>query len=450
MLYKVGVEVFYWNNNMHSDVSIARVKQFPELMWILLFGAFITRGSYYMVWPFLSVILYNKFGISATAIGTLLTLAALTSVLVGFIGGTLSDRFGRKKIMYFSGVLYIFSFSLLANINSILGYAVVITLCSIATEIWRPATSALIGDIIKETQTRELAMQSLYFMVNVGSAIGPMIGLWLGLTGEPHSFYITAIAFALLLVLLIFGFRTLPVKSSKTITPKTVIPKTIKLEETDSSVEKDAHQTQPKKSQFSDTIKLLLKDHLLQCLILANILCMFIYGQMDSTLIQYLTRAETPKLLELISSMILTNALVIISSQFILLKLMAKIPLVKRIQIGLGLLTISQAWMATNPVDLFWGWIGAIIIMSLAETILFPTMNVHIDRLAPEHLRGAYFGATSFYSLGFALAPLGGGLILDYLSGPWVYITCTLLCIIVIYLYSILEKFERPKETVST
>ena len=37
--------------------------------------------------------------------------------------------------------------------------------------------------------------------------------------------------------------------------------------------------------------------------------------------------------------------------------------------------------------------------MSLAETILFPTMNVHIDRLAPAKLRGAYFGAASFMSL---------------------------------------------------
>ena len=181
---------------MQSDVSLARAKQFPVLMWILLFGAFITRGSYYMVWPFLSVILYNKFGISATAVGTLLTTAALVSVLVGFIGGTLSDRFGRKLVMYFSGVLYIASFCLLANVDSIIGYAVVITLCSIATEIWRPATSALIGDIIKESQTRELAMQALYFMVNVGSAVGPMIGLWLGLTGESSSFYITAFAFA--------------------------------------------------------------------------------------------------------------------------------------------------------------------------------------------------------------------------------------------------------------
>ena len=142
--------------------------------------------------------------------------------------------------------------------------------------------------------------------------------------------------------------------------------------------------------------------------------------------------------------MIFTNALVIISTQFLLLKLMAGSSLIHRIQFGLILLMCSQVWLAYNPIDLFWGWIGAIIIMSLAETILFPTMNVHIDRLAPKHLRGAYFGAASFYEIGFAFAPLGGGIILDHLGGYWLFIIGAILSLVVIYLYSILDKLPRP------
>ena len=414
---------------MESDVSLARIKQFPRLMWILLFGAFITRGSYYMVWPFLSVILYKKFGISATQVGLILTLAALVSVFVGFIAGTLSDRYGRKAIMYFSGILYILSFVLLANANTVIEYAVVITMCSIATEIWRPATSALIGDIIKDKQTRELAMQSLYFMVNVGSAIGPMIGFWLGLSGESESFYITAVAFVILLLLLKWGFNNQTGFNNQ--------------KKDSASIALITESSTQSENSFLQTLQVLANDRLLQILIVANILCMYIYGQMDTSLIQYLTRANVPELLKLISSIILTNALVIISSQFILLKLMSGMSLVSRIQIGLIFLTASQIWMAFNPVDLFWGWIGAVIIMSLAETVLFPTMNVHLDRIAPDHLRGAYFGASSFYSLGFALAPLGGGIILDKYDGATLFMISAALCLIVIYLYSKLE--PKPK-----
>jgi MFS family permease len=123
---------------------------------------------------------------------------------------------------------------------------------------------------------------------------------------------------------------------------------------------------------------------------------------------------------------------------------MAHLSLITRIQVGLVLLMCSQIWLAINPLTLFWGWIGAIVVMSLAEAILFPTMNVHIDRLAPNHMRGAYFGAASIYELGFAVAPLGGGIILDYFGGYWLFMSGAALSLLVIYLYSILEQLPRP------
>ncbi|MCH1929597.1 MFS transporter [Shewanella sp. A25] len=406
---------------MHTDISLARFKQFPPLMWILLFGALITRGSYFMVWPFLTVILYKKFALSATEVGMVLTSAAVIAVLTSFVGSSLSDKIGRRKLMYLTGSLYIVSFSLLANVDSVAGYMLVMTLCSIATSLWRPLSSAAIGDMISDAKTRELAMQCMYFTVNVGCAIGPMLGVWFGLTGEQSSFYLTAAAFAVLLALLYWGFSHSPAAPSKP----------------------QRHTAKPA-AHLKNIINILLQDKLMQCLIFANILCMFIYAQMDSSLIQYLTRAEAPQLLQLISAMIFTNALVVISSQFLLLKLMARFSLIRRIQYGLLLLIVSQLWLAINPIPLYWGWIGAIAVMSVAEAILFPTMNVHIDRLAPDHLRGAYFGAASFYEFGIALAPLGGGIILDHLGGPWLFITGALLSLLVIYLYSILERLPRP------
>ncbi|MCL2914589.1 MFS transporter [Shewanella corallii] len=417
---------------MQSDISLARVKQFPRLMWILLFGSFITRGSFYMVWPFLAVILYERFGLSATEVGLILSSAALVSVLLSFIGSALSDRVGRQKMMYATGLLYIVSFSLLAEADSVASFALVITLCSIATSLWRPLVSALIGDIIHESETRELAMQSLYFVVNVGCAVGPIVGVWLGLTGEQSSFYITTVAFGVLLLLLWWGFAKHDFKPGDASST----------EGAGSESDKEAAQTPASGMRY--TLRVMARDRLLQCLILANVICMFIFGQMDGSLVQYLSREQVPDLLELISSMIFANAMIIISCQFLLLKLMAHWSLVKRIQLALILLMLSQVWMGLNPVALFWGWIGAVIVMSLAEAVLFPTMNVHIDRIAPDHLRGAYFGASSFYEFGFALAPLGGGIVLDLLSGGWLFLGCALLTLLVMLLYSQLEGMSRP------
>lgn len=421
-----------------TTVSFSTIKQFPPLMWILLFGSFITRGSYYMVWPFLAVILYEKFQLSATEVGLVLSSAAIISVFVSFIVSSLSDRLGRRPVMYGTGGLYIVSFALLAKTESVQGFVVVITLCSIATALWRPLTSALIGDLIKSAPVRELAMQALYFAVNVGCAIGPIAGVWLGLTGQQSSFGITTYAFAFLLLLLFVGFWHHDKSTTAQPTKEALASGVVK--PSDNSPQNKLGEDQ---HGLVASIKVMGQDRLLQCLILANILCMFIYGQMDSSLIQYLTREQVPELLTLISSMIFVNAIVIISCQFLLLRMMARRPLIVRVQLGLVLLAMSQMWFALNPVEFFSGWLAAVVVLSLAEAILFPTMNVHIDRIAPEHLRGAYFGAASFYDFGFAFAPLGGGMVLEYLGGPALFVFCSLLALFIIYLYQRLESLPR-------
>ena len=100
-------------------------------MWILLFGSFITRGSYYMVWPFLAVLLYEEFALTATEVGMVLSGSAVISVFTSFAGSALSDWVGRQKLMYMTGVLYIISFSLLAEVDTVKGYIVAMTLCSL-------------------------------------------------------------------------------------------------------------------------------------------------------------------------------------------------------------------------------------------------------------------------------------------------------------------------------
>ncbi|GLX77019.1 MFS transporter [Thalassotalea insulae] len=402
---------------MSSSISFKSIKQFPPLMWVILFGDFITRGSYYMVWPFLAVILYQKFALSATEVGAILSGAAVLSVFVGFFGGAISDTFGRKRVMFSSGIIYVLSFVLLSQVDSVVGYIVVITCCSMSKAVWDPPTQALVSDILPDLNVRELALQGRYFVINVGCAIGPIIGVYYGVTGQQSTFLLTAGAFALWLALLAVALNK------------------------HGEIAKHKHQ---KEQKLSATWRVLWQDKMLQCLIVANLVCLFVYAQMDSTLIQYLTRADVPELMTLISSLILTNAVVIVSSQFILLKLLASLSLTQRIKVGLVLLACSQVWMSINPVDEFWGWIAAIAVMSVAEAILFPTMNVQIDRLAPSHLKGAYFGAASFYSVGYAIAPFGGGIILDILGGPWVFAIGTVLIVGVYYLYSILHRMPRP------
>ncbi|WP_444888403.1 MFS transporter [Microbulbifer sp. JMSA008] len=373
-----------------------------------------------MVWPFLAILLFNKFELGAAEIGLILSASAIGAALLGFFVGALSDRYGRRNILLLGSLINLCSFALLAVTQTLAGFILAMTLCSIGRAVWEPPASALIGDLMDNQASRELALQLRYFLINAGAALGPIVGVWAGLSAQQSTFGLTSLSYLLLALAFIWGF-------AKTETGQ------IAKSNGDGSVD------------LGSTLAILRRDQVFMVVIVANILTMFIYAHMDSSLVQYLTRAEAPRLVELISSMIFVNAMTIVLLQFPLMQLMRKLDINGRIMIGLVILAAAQMWFALNPVHWFWGWMGATFVLSLAEAILFPTMSVQIDRLAPEHLRGTYFGASSFYALGWALAPLAGGVVLEWWGGPTLYWMLLALCCVVFALYRTTAYLSRPQ-----
>lgn len=396
------------------------LRSFPPLVWIILIGSFFSRGTYFMVWPFLAILLFEKFHLGAAEIGLILSASAVGAAVLGFFTGALSDRYGRRNMLLLGCIVSIFSFALLAVTQTLVGFICAMTLCAIGRAVWEPPASALIGDLIDDQASRELALQFRYFLINVGAALGPIVGVWAGLSAQQSTFGLTSLSYLLLALAFVWGFaRT---ESGRL-----------------ASKQRDAGVS------LGNTLSVLRRDQVFLVVIIANILTLFIYAHMDSSLVQYLTRTEAPGLVELISSMIFVNASTIVLLQFPIMKLMGPLAINTRIVIGLGILSISQIWYALNPVDWFWGWLGATFILSLAEAILFPTMSIQIDRLAPSHLRGTYFGASSFYAIGWSMAPLIGGVIIQWWSGPALYGLLVALCGVVFVLYRLTEYLSRPE-----
>src|SRR5690606_7485557 len=107
----------------------------------------------------------------------------------------------------------------------------------------------------------------------------------------------------------------------------------------------------------------------------------------------------------------------IVVFQFPLLKLTAGISPFLRAMIGVALFAAGFLGFSLTPVEPPFPLLVAMFIMSLGEAILFPTMNIIIDRLAVPEMKGSYFGAFSFSVFGFALAPLVGGGLLYWFGG---------------------------------
>lgn len=356
----------------------------------------------------------------------MLAASAVVGVVTGLYSGYLSDKFGRKWVMISGSLIAVLVYGGIGVASEIWQFFALLILCGLMRPMIEAPAKAVIGDNLSDGKDRELALNIRYFVLNLGGAIGPLIGISLALAAPQKLFLVTGISYLIFALWLWLSFARFPEKRN---------------------------QEDCEVPDFKATIKVIARDKIFQILLIANLTMMFVYAQLESSLPQVLVRSSVADAATLIASLVLVNTLTIIVFQFPMLKLMEKVPLFKRTQIGMVLMGVGMVGFIATPEDWAIGWGMACFIISLGEVIAFPTLSVQIDQLAPEHLRGSYFGAAALYSLGFAIAPLVGGAMLDKLDADWLWALCGLLCLIMIWLYRLVEartvKQEDLQETLA-
>ncbi|EGU61279.1 hypothetical protein VINI7043_16563 [Vibrio nigripulchritudo ATCC 27043] len=412
--------------NQESLFQWQRVKRFNFTIWTVLGGTLLARTTYFMAWPYLIVFLYQDYNASALEVGSMLAASAVVGVVSGLYSGYLSDKFGRKWVMISGSLIAVLAYGGIGVASEIWQFFVLLMLCGLMRSMIEAPAKAVIGDNLSDGKDRELALNIRYFVLNLGGAIGPLIGISLALAAPQKLFLVTGISYLIFALWLWLSFARFPEKRN---------------------------QEDCEVPDFKATIKVIARDKIFQILLIANLTMMFVYAQLESSLPQVLVRSSVADAATLIASLVLVNTLTIIVFQFPMLKLMEKVPLFKRTQIGMVLMGVGMVGFIATPEDWAIGWGMACFIISLGEVIAFPTLSVQIDQLAPEHLRGSYFGAAALYSLGFAIAPLVGGAMLDKLDADWLWALCGLLCLIMIWLYRLVEartvKQEDLQETLA-
>ncbi|MGD8171926.1 MDR family MFS transporter [Vibrio sp. TRT 21S02] len=396
-----------------------RVQRFNFSVWTVLSGVLLARTSYFMAWPFLIVFLYQDYGATATEVGGMLAASALVGAITGLYSGYLSDKFGRKWVMVSGSWIAALAYSGIAMADQVWQFYVLIIITGLMRPMIEAPAKAVIGDNLEDLKDRELALNIRYFLLNLGGAIGPLIGVTLALSEPQKLFYFAGVTYLVYGVWLLVG-----------------IERSGKAKKVDRSL----------LPNFRATLRIISKDNIFVLLMIANFLMMFVYAQVESSIPQVIVRASGEQAAQIIAGLVLVNTLTIIVFQFPMLKWLEKVPLFTRTRIGMALMALAQVGFIMTPADWPIGWGIACFILSLGEVIAFPTLNVQIDRMAPAHLRGSYFGAAALYSLGFAVAPLIGGMVIESLSSAWLFGGCFTLCLLMMWLYWRAEHMEDSVE----
>ncbi|WP_232698247.1 MDR family MFS transporter [Brevibacillus daliensis] len=391
------------------------IREYHPIVHTLIIGTVFVRAASSMSMPFLAIYLSNTTNLSPVMIGLIIGAGPLASTVGGFVGGTLSDQFGRRRIMLIALYTWVFVFLGFAIGKSALFFILLNILAGLCRSFYEPVSQALMADI-SEPEKRFKVFSLRYLAINVGVAVGPLLGAWLALWGGAFPFFVTA-AIYLLYTIILQGLLT-----------RFGI--------------KDIEGQKKEQVNFTLAFQVVKQDVALRYYIMGGILVAFGYSQMTTTLPQYVNQTLVDGVV-LYSYLLSLNAITVVILQMPISKWAEnKTPLYNLI---VGCLLYAIGLIGFGVTSSFVGLLIAMFIFTLGEIITFPASTVFIDNLAPEGMRGTYFGAQSFHNLGQSIGPAFAGYILGLFNGTVMFIVVAIISLASILFYMAGERDYSKK-----
>ena len=289
-------------------------------------------------------------------------------------------------------------------------YFVIMILLGLVRAMVEVVAKAILCDALGNAKDRELALNFRYFIINTGGAIGPVLGLWFGFDYGNLLFMMTAAAYFIYCIWIAVLIK--PKSSATQSTPPNLV----------------------------QMLAIIRHDRIFLLLVLANLLFNTVYSQANATVPQIVTLIDEAWAAQVIVMLTVINCVTVMLFQFPLLRLMERLVLVVRTQIGVGMLLLSQLLFIAIDERSMLMWGVTYFLFSVAEVIVVPTLGVHIDQLAKADMRGSYFGAGAFADLGSAFGPIIGGLIITGFVSDVYFLFTSVLCVLMLIIYGVIAK----------
>lgn len=172
---------------------------FPKPVRLLLINHFAGSSGFYMLIPFLADYLLTDIGLSAAAVGVILSVRNLSQQGLFLIGGSLSDRLGARGVIVTGLAVRAIGFALFAIGDSLAIVVAASALTGFAGALFNPAVRSYLAHASGERSAEAFALFSV--AANLGSALGPIAGSLLVIVGFQVSAVIAASIFLTLAVL---------------------------------------------------------------------------------------------------------------------------------------------------------------------------------------------------------------------------------------------------------
>lgn len=386
--------------------------EYPRQFWVLIFGTFIDRLGGALLFPFFTLYITAKFGVGMTQVGVIFAIFSLSSVVGSMFGGALTDRLGRKGMLLFGLVASALSSLWMGVIDSLQIFYLSAVVVGLLTNVGGPAQQAMVADLLPEEQQAE-GFGILRVVANLAVVIGPMIGGLMAAQSFLLLFVTDAVSSLITAVIVFFVLQ-------------------------ESRPEAEAEGESQSMAQTFAGYADVLRDFAFVWFLLASVLMVLVYMQMNSTLAVYL-RDEHGVTVQGFGYILSLNAAMVVLFQFpISRRLNQYRPLVV---MTAGTLLYAIGFGLYGFVSTYVLFLVAMVIITVGEMFVSPVGQAIVARLAPSNMRGRYMAVYGFsWVIPSAVGPLLAGLVMDNANPDWVWYAAGIIGIVAAAAFYLLQR----------
>lgn len=379
----------------------------------VLFGALCTSFGMSFIWPLTSVYLHDNLHLSLAIVGIVLFFNSLASVIGNVVGGIFFDRFNPYWLLQFGGWLMFFTLVILTFYHGIYAFSICLFFLGLGAG-WNGTVVSALGASLKQYDGRYV-FNMIYFVQNLGIVIGSSVVGFLYDWQIRLPFLVSTLVSVGFLSVVFLGYRVL----------------------------KHEVRKQDKHSKKALQLKLPKSNAWLMYSLLFSLFLMWVmYQQWGSNVSVYMTSMHIP--FRYYSMLWTVNAGLIVCIQFFIVRFGH---VIKNhflpIYGGVGFFAISfVVLLFAKSYPMF---VLAMVILTLGEAWALPQVPVVVNELTPEGSKGKYLGlANSFGSAGRAVAPLFGGLLIEFASYQLLFVIAALVNACLILFLWIVKRLLEP------
>jgi MFS family permease len=363
------------------------LRTLPARVWIISLGILVNRLGNFL--PVFIVLYLTQRGYSAGAAGFVLGVAGLANVLGNAIGGYLADRIGRRWTIVLSTVPTAGLTAMVPFVDPFPLLVTLVGLIGVTSQIYRPAAAAVLLDSVTTNRQRLAAFGVFRFAMNIGAALGGVIGGVLASTSYVELFLGNAAACLLFGVVVALLLRDKPQPQS---TP----------EDADRQAERAVGYRQA------------LADRTLVRFLVMTLVAEFVYIQTTVGLPLHVTDVGLSA--RDFGLLIGLNGLVVLALELPITGVVSRFRLPYVLAVGNLLVGVGLA--LTGLMSTMVLLAATVLIWTLGEMLSSSVANAYLGSLTPPGMVGRYQGLYfAVYTTGTGIGPLIGGAL--YALGPW-------------------------------